>query len=506
MSITNSTDLPKFAAAVDLGSNSFHMIIVRLEEGSVTVVDRLRERVRIAAGLEDGVLNKKAQQRAFRCLEKFGQRLREFSSETVRAVGTNTFRRARNANEFRREAELALGHPIEIISGGEEARLIDLGVRCTHPVPSERRLLIDIGGGSTELIIGEDEHLIATESLPLGCVSWSQEFFPNGVIDEDRYREALTAARLELRPIQERFRKLGWEFALGSSGTAHAIQSLIRSLGRASAPVTRHGLLRLREEIFNAGHIDAIQIPELKEDRRPVLPGGIAIMHAVFKSMKISELTAASGGLREGILEDLLGRLGNHDIRETTISAFLKRYQVDVDQADRVRQTCAELLGSVSTVWNLGAEAQLPLLWAAQLHEIGLAIAHNGHQKHAEYLLRHADMPGFSTDDQEMIAVLVRSHRRSLSKSRFEGLPHLDVETGFRLSLLLRLAVILNRERRDEAFPGLKIKAKSKRLEIQLPTNFKETHPLTSAELQAEAKGCKNWGVEIRLTEQSNSE
>ena len=221
--------------------------------------------------------------------------------------------------------------------------------------------------------------------------------------------------------------------------------------------------------------------------------------------MRISELTAASGGLREGILEDLLGRLGNHDIRETTIRAFLKRYQVDVDQADRVKKTCAELLSSVSEVWKLGVDEQRPLLWAAQLHEIGLAIAHNGHQKHAEYLLRNADMPGFSTDAQELISALVRSHRRSLSKRRFEGLPHLDVETGVRLSVLLRIAVILNRERRDGAFPGLKIKAKAKRLEMKLPENFKEAHPLTSAELQAEAINSKNCGFELRLTERSDS-
>lgn len=482
-----TADPPRTVAAVDLGSNSFHMIIARSDGGPFEVLDRMRERVRIAAGIdEDGRLLPEARARAFACLERFGQRLRDFSPARVRAVGTNTFRRARNGRAFRTEAQRVLGLPIEIVSGGEEARLIYLGVCRSTIIPQQRRLIIDIGGGSTEIIVGEGDEVLAAESVPLGCVSHSLRFFPNGKVTEKAYRKATIAARLEMRPIEELIRNLGWEVALGSAGTLHSIQTLVRATGDPREPITRAGLRRLRESLIAAKNMDAVEIPGLSDDRRPVLPGGLAVAHAIIKACKVQELSAAVGGLREGILHDLVGRLDHADIREATIQRFLDRFGIDHAQSERVERTAMALLDNVAEAWDLGDPAARQLLsWSARLHEIGLSISHQGHHKHGEYLVRHSQMAGFSNDDQEIVATLIRSHRRKTLRKRLIDLPNVSEERGVRLCLLLRLAVLLNRGRRASHVP-VRAVAEDQALTLQFPLGFLSTHPLTTAELEGE--------------------
>jgi len=501
-------DAPRTVAAVDLGSNSFHMIIARSDGGPLEVLDRIRERVQIAAGLDaEGVLSTDAQARAFACLERFGQRLRGFPPDRVRAVGTNTFRHARNAQEFRERAESVLGHPIEIISGGEEARLIYLGVVRSQILPASRRLLIDVGGGSTEIIIGDGEEILAAESTSIGCVSHSLRHFPGGRITEKGYRAAVLAARVELRPYAERLREIGWDLALGSAGTAHAIQALVRSTGDPREAVTRDGLRRLRQRLLEAEHIDAIKIPELREDRRTVFPGGLAITQAIFKALGIEQLSATPGGLREGILHDLVGRIEHQDIREATIRRFLGRYGIDPEQGTRVERTARLLLAEVERAWGLAdPEHALRLAWAARLHEIGLAISHQGYHKHGEYLLRHSDMAGFSNDEQEVLAALVRAHRRRASRKSLAKLPHVAPEAAIRLCILLRLAVLLNRGRRTLRRLPFQVRADGNTLELVFPEGYAAAHPLTVAELAEETELLARWGTQLRVSERAATE
>ncbi len=480
------------------------MMIARSDGGPFEVLDRIRERVRLAAGLdENGVLSANAQTRAFACLERFGQRLRDFSSDCVRAVGTNTFRCARNARTFRLEADRALGHPIEVISGGEEARLVYLGVIRSQVIPEPRRLLIDVGGGSTEIIIAEGEEIIAAESVSLGCVTHSLRFFPGGKITEKGYKAAVLAARIALRPHAGRLRDLGWGAALASAGTAHAIQTLVRATGEAGEPVTRAGLRRLRQLLLEFDHVDEVEIPDLRDDRRTVFPGGLAITHAFFKALKIDRLTATPGGLREGILYDLVGRLEHHDIREAAIRKFLDRYGIDPEQGSRVEHSALLLLSAVGKVWNLGARQTAQRLgWAARLHEIGLAISHSGYHKHGEYLIRHSDMAGFSKDDQEVLATLVRAHRKRPTRRLLSSLPHLPEAEAIRLTILLRLAVLLNRERRTMTTLPFQTLVEENSLELRFPGGYFASHPLTVAELQGETEQWARWGYELRVTEE----
>ncbi len=489
-------------AAVDLGSNSFHMIVAHSDGGPLEVIDRMRERVQIAAGIDaEGDLSEEAQERAFACLERFGQRLRDFSSDRVRAVGTNTFRSARNGKNFRRLAEQALSHPIEIISGAEEARLVYLGVRRQRAPSTERQLVIDVGGGSTELIVAEGEEIRLAESVPLGCVSYSRRFFPDGKLTEAAFRAAVLAARIELRPIEEQFRTLDCTSALGSSGTAHAIQALVRATGEPHELITKVGLERVRDLLIKAGTVDAIDNDALREDRRPVIAGGVAVLLAVCKSLKFTELTATPGGVREGILHDLIGRLHHDDVREVTLERFLDRYGIDRKQAMRVERTAQSLFDAIAPSWNLADNSRLHLSWAARLHEIGLAISHQGHHKHAEYLIRNSDMAGFSTDEQELVATLVRHHRRRVSRKRLGALHHVSEEEALRLCSLLRIAVVQNRTRRDAQEPPWTLHARDATLEMRFPEGYFAHHPLTRTELFEELELAKQWGVKIKAVE-----
>lgn len=470
--------------AIDLGSNSFHMIIARMVGGHVHVIDRMRERVKLAAGLDDNKhLTEDAQRRALACLEQFGQRLRTIPDARVRAVGTNTLRKARNAREFLGRAREALGYPIEVISGREEARLVYLGVAHDLSDDAGRRLVVDIGGGSTELILGERFEARRTESLHMGCVSYTHRFFGDGRLRREVFREATTEAQVELEPIKRDFRNLGWVSAVGSSGTINAVDGILRTNGWSDG-ITYAGLRRLRTELVEQGRIERLSIPGLSEERASVLPGGLAILMGVFKSLRIEKMMTASGALREGLLYDTIGRIRHEDVRETTIDRLTERFGIDREHAARVRSTALAFLQQVAYAWELHHPDYAMLLeWAASLHEIGLAVSFSGHHTHGAYLINHADMPGFSRDQQAYLAAMVGAHRRRLKPDRLEALRAVGGETALRLAALLRLAATLNRGRAPRPLPDLRLTAAGPVLELSLPEGWLDEHPMTRADL-----------------------
>ena len=493
--------IPNVIAAVDLGSNSFHMVVARHVHGQLTIIDRLREPVRLAAGLDDaGRLSRDAMERALACLERFGQRLRDMHAEAVRVVGTNTFRQARRKGAFLDRAHVALGHPIEIISGIEEARLIYMGVAYSSPNDPGRRLVIDIGGGSTELIIGEGFHARELESLRIGCVAMTRQFFDDGEITEKRMKKARTAVRVELQPILERYKAVGWDHALGSSGTIRSVNDIARGNGSADQSVNLPLLEEISELAIRAGHVSRLKLHGLEEDRMPVFAGGLVILTEIVDALGIKSIRAVEGALRDGLLYDLLGRHTDEDARVRTVRSMQARYHVDVAQAARVEATALSLLAQVSDVWSLNEPmAEAVLSWAARLHEIGLDISHAHYHRHGGYLLENSDMPGFPREEQTLLAALVNAHRRKLNLEPLQELVppwHLKAEL---MIVLFRLAVLLHRGRSAIALPAVKLKARSRSLEMEFPARWLDDHPLTQADLDQEAEFLKAVGFKLKF-------
>lgn len=496
--------MPEQIAAIDLGSNSFHMIVGRLDEGRLVVLDKMRERVRLGAGLDaDGNLTDDAQSRALYCLERFGQRVRDIDVGHVRAVGTNTLRKAKNGAEFVIKAQSALQHPIEIIAGREEARLIYLGVAQTVS-GQRRRLVVDIGGGSTEVIIGDGFEIIEADSLFMGCVEYSQRHFGDGVLSAERFETAEIAAQLELQSIASHYNKVGWDATLGCSGTIHAIRSIVITNEWSPAGITRKSLKRLKKTLITQGTTSQLNLPGLEEDRKPVIAGGTAILKAVFDALHIDVMRASSGALREGLLYDLVGRIQHEDVRDRTIAGLQEQHRVDLAHAQRVERTALELLEQAFRPWNLAEERSRQLLsWAADLHEIGTSISHTGYHRHSGYIVENADMAGFSRDDQHALAAIVQSHRRKLHMEPFQLLHPETFEQVVRLTLLFRLAVKLNRSRTDVERPvvALRIKKKQPHLVVAFPNGWLDEHPLTRTDLLNEAKYAQALGYDLTVRE-----
>ena len=491
--------VPDVLAAVDLGSNSFHMVVARYSHGQLVILDRLREMVRLAAGLgESGRLDDAATDRALRCLERFGQRLRAMRAESVRVVGTNALRRAKRKRWFLERARAALGHPIEIISGLEEARLIYSGVVHTSPLSPDKRLVIDIGGGSTEVVIGEGFEPRLLESLSVGCVGLTAICFDDGKITERRFERARTSVRLELEPILEPYKKLGWAQAFGSSGTVRVIADVVRRLNPDAPRITVDNLRMLVDRVIAAGHVDELDLPDVDAERAPVFPAGLAILLEVVENLGIDRVRLAEGAMREGLLYDLMGRFTNEDARVRSVRAMEKRYHVDSLQASRVEATAVMLLKQVEADWALEDPlAELVLRWAARLHEAGLDIAHSKYHRHSAYLLQHADMPGFPREEQLLLSAMVGGHRRQLSLEPLEDLlPPWDRNAEF-LIVLLRLAVLLHRGRSPQPLPEVTLRVKGRSVSLELPQRWMKEHPLTLEDLEQERIYLKEAGFRL---------
>jgi exopolyphosphatase/guanosine-5'-triphosphate,3'-diphosphate pyrophosphatase len=484
-------------AAVDLGSNSFRLQVARVVGNQLYELDSLREPVRLAAGLgPDKRLDDTSQARALDCLKRFGERLRGLPPHAVRAVGTNSLRVAKNAPQFLRRAQAALGFPIEVIAGREEARLIYVGVAHELPASDEKRLVMDIGGGSTEFVIGTRFKPQKTESLYMGCVSFSLRFFPGGRISKGNLKQAELAARSELQTIAAGFSRDDWERAFGSSGTVRAIGDILELGGLSSGAITRDGLRELRERLLGAGDTDRLDLPGMRADRAPILPGGFAILYAAFSELGIEQMTPATGALRQGVLYDLLGRYHRKDMREATVAEFMQRYHVDQPQARRVEALAVSLARQLVAGEEEEVEDALRLVsWAARLHELGISVAHNSFHKHSAYILQNADMPGFSKPEQGRLALLALAHRGSLKK--MQGM--LGDPRDLELALALRIAALLSRGRRELKLPALELARRGARFELRTDADWLERNPLTGAELDAEVKEWKSLDVDFRV-------
>jgi exopolyphosphatase/guanosine-5'-triphosphate,3'-diphosphate pyrophosphatase len=497
----NVSELSDTFAAVDLGSNSFHLKIARAVGDELHEVDRLRERVQLASGLTEAkTLSEEALERGYAALEKFGERIRDIPAKQVRAVGTNTLRQVRNPREVLARASKALGHHIEIISGQEEARLIYLGVSHSLPYDAERRLVVDIGGGSTEVIIGEGFESKLVASLFMGCVSFTRRFFPDGTITAENMKRAETAARVELETVEDRFKNLGWERAYGASGTILAVSTVLRDNGWGQS-VTRKGLKKLSRALVDAGKVSKLALPGLSADRAPVFPGGVAILRSVFESLEVAGMERSNGALREGVLYDLIGRSRHEDTRERTIHRLVEQYRIDVTQAERVERTALAGLKQLNDVWSLeDPDLRHLLTWASRLHEIGITISYSGYHRHGAYIAANSELAGFSRDDQALLAALIGAHRRKLSRAPFQELTLIPEETALRLAIILRIAVLLNRHRSPRPLPRIAAAGTKKSLSIAFPPEWLEEHPLTRADLDAESKVLKKVGYDLTAT------
>ena len=494
--------VPELIAAVDLGSNSFRLLIGRVVKAPagtlVYPLDSLKEVVRLASGLtKEKRLDAESQQRAVAVLERFGDRLRGFAPHSVRAVATNTLRVAKNAREFLDRAERALGFPIEVIAGREEARLIYTGVANTSPLGTGSTLVVDIGGGSTEFIIGEGHEPRLMESLFMGCVSYSLRFFPGGEIDKQNLKQAELAAQKELEVIARDYREAGWQHAIGSSGTAKALGEILEQNSLSAQGITRDGLASLRELLLRAGSAERLRIEALKPDRIPVLPGGFAIMSAVFKMLDLEALEVSDGALRQGVLYDLLGRSEHHDMRDVTIGQFTQRYQVDRAQARRVASLAHALIHPLlDDDDEADAEIERRLHWTAMLHEIGLSISHAGYHKHSAYILSYADMPGFSKMDQAKIALMALGHTGKLAKLA----ESIDEPNEWLAVLCLRIAALVHRSRSDlEGDCPLTLERKGGGYVLTTDAAWLADHPLTEFNLRQEASDWARIGTTLDL-------
>jgi exopolyphosphatase/guanosine-5'-triphosphate,3'-diphosphate pyrophosphatase len=484
-------------AAVDLGSNSFHLLIGRVVGRQIYPLDAVREVVRLGAGLTaEKRIDRATQAAALEALAKFAERLRGFPRAAVRAVGTNALRVAKNAPQFLREARAVLGFPIEVISGREEARLIYLGVAHALPAASHQRLVVDVGGGSTEVIIGTGLEPQLTESLYMGCVSYSLKYFPGGRIDKARMKAAELAARQELSSIARTYRDAGWTEAVASSGTARSMENILRENGFAEEGLTRQGLEKLRSLLIKSEEADPDKIAGLRPNRAPVLPGGLAIMGAALDALGIEAMKVSDGALRHGVLYDLLGRFEHHDMREATVAQFARRYHVDAAQAERVRALSLKIYDALAPGAERDEDADRMLLeWAARLAEIGLSIAHAQYHKHSAYVLSNADMPGFSRMEQARLARIVLAHRGKLGKVQ-EGLEGPD----WKLVFALRLAALIQRSRTDARLPFLRVAADSGGFAIDLPQSWLDENALSAAALDSEADHWKAVGMKLAVS------
>jgi exopolyphosphatase/guanosine-5'-triphosphate,3'-diphosphate pyrophosphatase len=496
-----SSEAAEIYAAIDLGSNSFHLLVAKRTHGELRVLDRIKEMVQLGGGLDaSGRLDEATRMRAIDCLARFGQRLRGIPAENIRAVGTQTLRRMHNANSFLMVVETALGCPVDIISGREEARLIYLGVSQGVAGSNDRRLVIDIGGGSTEIIVGSGQLARELESLQFGCVFVTRQFFPDGRIDQERWQRALGAVRAELQEFQLRYRQAGWDRAIGSSGTIRAVAEISRANGWGDRHITTRGLAKLCQRLLDCGHAQAIDLAGLSERRRPVIAGGVIILQACFDALGIETMEVSPFALREGVLHDLLGRLEHRDPRDHTVEAFMSRYGVEANQASRVREAALTAFDQIAGPAGLNEHHRESLAWAAKLHETGLGISHSHYQQHSGYLVESSDMAGFSRQEQQFLAALVRYHRRDIPASYADELPARLREPLRCLLICLRLAWILCRTREDAPAPVFDLRIQGQEIHARFAPEWLTSRPLTAADLETEQSHLAALGLNFHFS------
>ena len=489
--------------AVDLGSNSFRLQIADVVNHQVYVKESYKETVQLGAGLNDALLlDDAAQARALATLARFGDRIRGFSPSLVRVVGTNTLRVARNVGSFLHKAERALGFPIDVVSGFEEARLIFNGAAHALPSNGKSRFVVDVGGGSTEVMVGVGSDIHLAVSLQMGCVAYSRRFFPGGRISEAAFEQAELAARLELQPMAEAFLHHGWQEIIGCSGTVKVLCELSWQQADVDEPdvCVRKTLLDLRRRLIDAGTLTGMKLDNVNEDRMRVLAGGLSVLLAVFSVFGLERMRYSEGALLLGVLYDHIGRIQDEDMRDKTVSRMMQRYHVDAPQARRVEALALALHAALEEyVSDLDAESAQLLRWAALLHEVGKSISVSGYHRHSAYILHYADMPGFSRKDQLDLAMLVYAQRGKLSNvAKRDEYRDLLTRKTWALVLCLRLAILFYRARQDMATQWLLTKHK-KVIQLTIPGKWLERNPLVASVLEDEAKSWADMPIVWRL-------
>ncbi|MBN7818730.1 exopolyphosphatase [Bowmanella yangjiangensis] len=487
-------------AALDIGSNSFHLVVARINAGSLQILYKVKQRVRMADGLDkDGYLDQPAIDRGIAALEQFADSLRGFKPDSVRIVATHTLRKAHNARDFIRAARRVLPYPVEIISGVEEARMIYQGVAHTTE-DNGQRLVVDIGGGSTEFIIGKGFKPVLMRSLQMGCVSFTQRYFKNGELKSKAFNRAIMAAKQELEMIDRRYRQLGWDVCIGTSGTIKTIISLAQEINPdlKNGTLSRNELRKLVDACVKAEQLDKLNFKELGDDRKPIFAAGLAILLAIFESLDIQLMEFSMAALREGVIYEMEDRLEHQDIRERTAESLAVRYDVDTEQAKRVLNTTMVLYHQVAEDWDIKHEELQSLLgWSALLHEVGLQINSRGVQRHSGYILQNADLPGFNQEQQDLLATLVRFHRKKIKTSDFPEFSQYRNEQVQRLICILQLGVVLNIKRLDDFLPQIKAKAKQDKLLLEFANDWLQNAPLVVADLELQAEYLQGCGIRL---------
>ncbi len=474
-------------AVIDLGSNSFHMMIVQVVAGSVQVIGRIKRKVRLASGLDkDMNLSNEAMLRGWECLNLFAERLQDIPSHNLKIAGTATLRLAQNVDVFLKKAEEILGQKIQVISGDEEANTIYKGVAYTSS-SKQKRLVIDIGGASTELIAGEGDCPQICNSLNVGCVTFLSRFFPNGELSEQNFTNAIAAAELEIGKVRDFYKDFDWKEEVGASGTVQAIQEILMQQGHDEI-ITLSRLVSIMQQAITYGSIKRLNIPGLVQERQLVFPSGLAILIAIFRQLNLSGMTLAGGALREGLLYSMLPYLTKQDVRERTLNSVMTRYHVDAEHAKRVAELTLNLAKQVSNKWNMEQFDALGVLRSAALvHEVGLQVAYKDQQLHASYILANTNLPGFTEAQKNLLTALVRNHKEDIDHSALSKQSSTSVLLACRLSRILRLAVILSLRRKDEVMPNVVVTVENEALTLTLPENWVGNNPLTEAELEQEA-------------------
>ena len=473
-------------AAIDLGSNSFHLIIARVEHGEIRPVQALAEKVQLGAGLEHGVLSPEAIERGLECLSRFAQLLETIAVERIRVVGTHALRAAANRYAFTRAAARILGTRVDVIYGREEARLVYLGVAHTLADDAQARLVIDIGGGSTEFIIGQRFEPLRMESLQMGCVSYAETWFPEGRISAERYRRAYDRARLQVFRIRHAYHASHWEECVGASGTLQAIETILAQNAWCASGIDKNGLSELERRLLQYNSVDDIDVPGLAPARRNVIVPGVAITSALFDVLGITHMRTSKGALREGVIYDLVGRLTHEDVRERSVTALMLRHAVDAATADIVERRARLLYTATRKAWQLTVQDWDLLHWAARTHEIGMSIAHKHFNRHSAYLLRNTDLPGFSQEEQEQLALLALLHRGKLRLELLADVPAAELPRLQYLVCIVRLATCFKYVEQLEQLPDFSILASERALTLEFPEGWLAQHPLTARELECE--------------------
>jgi exopolyphosphatase/guanosine-5'-triphosphate,3'-diphosphate pyrophosphatase len=486
-------------AAIDLGSNSFHMLVVREVAGSIQTLTRIKRKVRLAAGLNsDNALSIDAMERGWQCLRLFAERLQDIPHAQIRVVATATLRLAVNAGDFIAKAQEILGCPVQIISGEEEARLIYQGVAHTTG-GDDRRLVVDIGGASTELVTGTGAQTTSLFSLSMGCVTWLERYFTDRNLAKENFDEAENAARDVLRPVADKLRYHGWKVCVGASGTVQALQEIMMAQGMDER-ITLPKLQQLKQRAIQCGRLEELEIEGLTLERALVFPSGLAILIAIFTELNIQCMTLSGGALREGLVYGMLHLAVDQDIRSRTLRTIQRRFMVDTEQAQRVAQLAGRFANETENVWELEPLSRELLISACQLHEIGLSVDFKQAPQHAAYLVRHLDLPGFTPAQKKLLATLLLNQINPVDLASLHQQNAVPPRVAEHLCRLLRLAILFASRRRDDLLPEITLHAEAEKLTLILPENWLANHPLGSEMVEQECQwqSYVHWPLEVK--------